>query len=80
METGWREHCNAVIFIEASETTRLKRVAGRGWDAEELHRRETSQWSLEKKKALCQHVIPNDGDELLTESLVKDLVNLYARQ
>lgn len=80
LETGWRKHCDAVIFVEASEATRLKRVAGRGWDAQELHRREASQWSLEKKKAACQHVIPNEGDEVLTESLVKDLVTLYARQ
>ncbi|MFT3879769.1 MAG: dephospho-CoA kinase [Gemmatales bacterium] len=80
LETGWKEHCNAVIFIEATEATRLKRVAGRGWDAEELHRRETSQWPLEKKKAACQHVIPNEGDEVLTDTLVKNLINLYVRQ
>ncbi len=80
LETGWREHCNAIIFVEASEATRLMRVAGRGWDAQELQRREASQWPLEKKKAACQYVIPNEGDELLTETLVKDLVNQYARQ
>ncbi|HQR09657.1 MAG TPA: dephospho-CoA kinase [Gemmatales bacterium] len=80
LETGWKEQCNAIIFVEASEATRLKRVAGRGWDSQELHRREASQWPLEKKKAACQHVIPNEGDELLTETLVKDLVNLYSRQ
>lgn len=79
LETGWKEHCNAVIFIEASEATRLKRVAGRGWDAEELHRREASQWPLEKKREACQHMIANEGNEVLTESLVKDLVNQYAR-
>ena len=79
LETGWKEHCDAVIFIDASESTRLKRVAGRGWTMEELHRREASQWPLEKKKAACRHAIPNEGDEVLTESLVKDLVNQYAR-
>jgi dephospho-CoA kinase len=80
LETGWKEHCDAVIYVDASESTRLKRVAGRGWTMEELQRREASQWSLEKKKAACRHVIPNEGDEVLTESLVKDLVNQYARQ
>lgn len=79
LETGWKEHCNAVIFIEASEATRLKRVAGRGWDSDELHRREASQWPLEKKKAACQHTIPNEGDELLTETLVKRLITQYVR-
>ncbi len=80
LETGWKEHCDAVIFIEASEGTRLKRVAGRGWTIDELRRREASQWPLERKKAACQHVIPNEGDKVLTESLVKDLANQYARQ
>lgn len=79
LETGWKEHCNAVIYIEASEAVRLKRVAGRGWDSDELHRREASQWPLEKKRAACQHIIPNEGDELLTETLVKGLINQYAR-
>jgi len=80
LETGWKEHCDAIIFVEASEGTRLKRVAGRGWTMEELRRREASQWPLERKKAACQHVIPNEGDEVLTETLVKGLVNQYARQ
>jgi dephospho-CoA kinase len=80
LETGWKDHCDAVIFVEASEATRLKRVASRGWSAEELHRRESSQLPLEKKKAACQHTIPNEGDEVLTETLVKDLVNQYLRQ
>lgn len=79
LETGWKKHCDAVIFVEASEATRLKRIAGRGWDADELHRREASQWPLEKKKAACQLVIPNEGNELLTETLVKDIVNQYVR-
>lgn len=80
LETGWKEHCDATIFIDASEATRLKRVAGRGWTMDELRRREASQWPLDKKKAACQHVIPNEGDEVLTETLVKNLVNQYARQ
>jgi dephospho-CoA kinase len=79
LETGWKEHCDAIIFVDASEATRLNRVAGRGWTIDELHRREASQWPLEKKKAACQHVIPNEGDEVLTETLVKDLVTQYAR-
>jgi dephospho-CoA kinase len=80
LETGWKDACQAVIFVEANEATRLKRVAQRGWDATELAKRETSQWSLEKKKALCQHVIPNEGDEVFTQALVNDLFIRYARQ
>ncbi|HMO37565.1 MAG TPA: dephospho-CoA kinase [Gemmatales bacterium] len=80
LETGWKNACQAVIFVEASEETRLKRVASRGWDTEELHRREASQWPLEKKKLLAQHILPNEDDELYTEGLVKDLFFRYARK
>ena len=80
LETGWKDHCTAIIFVEAAEATRLKRIASRGWDATELHRREATQWPLEKKKAACQFIIPNEGDEVLTLTLVTDLVNRYSRQ
>ena len=80
LETGWKDACQAVIFVEASETVRLQRVAGRGWDAAELKKREASQWPLEKKRTLCQHVIPNEGDEVFTQTLVNDLFIRYARE
>lgn len=80
LETGWRDACQAVIFVEADEAVRLQRVAKRGWDSVELHRREATQWPLEKKKALCQHIIPNNGDEVLTDTLVNALFSQYARQ
>lgn len=79
LETGWRDFCTAVIFVEASESIRLQRVAKRGWNASELHRREAAQWPLEKKKSQCQYVIPNEGNELLMETLVKDLASRYSR-
>ncbi len=80
LETGWKDACEAVIFVEASESVRLQRVAARGWDAAELKKREASQWPLEKKKALCQHIIPNEGDEVFTKTLVNDLFTRYARR
>jgi dephospho-CoA kinase len=80
LETGWKDYCTALVFVDASLPTRLQRSAKRGWDAAELARREASQWSLEKKKGLCQHIIPNEGDEVLTDTLVNDLVIQYSRQ
>lgn len=79
LETGWSKACTAVIFVEADEAIRQKRVAQRGWDGQEIARREATQWPLEKKKSLCQHVITNNGDEVLTERLVIDLINRYSR-
>lgn len=80
LETGWKEHCTAVVFVDASLPKRLERVARRGWSEEELIRREATQWPLEKKKRACQHIIPNEGDEVFTERLVNDLIIRYSRQ
>jgi dephospho-CoA kinase len=79
LETGWKDACQAVIFVDASEAVRLQRVAKRGWDSGELKKREASQWPLEQKKSLCQHIIPNEGDEVFTQTLVNDLFIRYAR-
>ncbi len=79
LETGWKDACQAVIFVEASEAVRLQRVTKRGWDSAELKKREASQWPIEKKKSLCQYIIPNEGDEVFTQTLVNDLFIRYAR-
>ena len=60
------EHCVQTIFIDASRGVRLARVAERGWNSEELDRRESAQWSLDVKRQKADHVIRNEGslDEL----------------
>ena len=63
LESGWSDVCDAVVFIDTPQPERLKRVAAsRGWTADQLARREASQWSLEKKKAASDFVIKNEGD------------------
>ncbi|MCC7421989.1 MAG: dephospho-CoA kinase [Planctomycetaceae bacterium] len=63
LESGWSDVCDAVVFIDTPQAERLKRVAAsRGWTADQLARREASQWSLEKKKAASDFVIKNEGD------------------
>ncbi|MFN5298694.1 MAG: dephospho-CoA kinase [Planctomycetaceae bacterium] len=59
LEAGWHEFCDAVVFVECPRAERLKRAALRGWSAEELERREASQWSLEAKRARADAVIEN---------------------
>ena len=62
-ETGWQDQCDAVVFIDTPDELRLKRVQQRsGWTAEELHRREASQWSLSEKRLRCDAAVSNDGD------------------
>ena len=64
LEAGWREQCDAVVFVDASEAVRLRRVAARsGWPQEELRRREASQLPLAEKKRLSNAVISNESDD-----------------
>jgi dephospho-CoA kinase len=61
-ETGLNSACDAVIFVDATLEKRLERVAGRGWDAAELARREKSQWPLDKKRLIADYMVVNTAD------------------
>ena len=62
-EVGLDKQCKAVVFVDAPLETRLSRVAGsRGWSADELHRREKSQLSLDKKREMAHYIVHNTAD------------------
>lgn len=62
-EAGVDGECDAVIFVDAPRTLRLRRVTqGRGWSEEELARREAAQMPLSEKRARCRAVVANDDD------------------
>lgn len=60
-ESGWNRLVSEVIFVDAPESLRLKRVLSRGWTPEEFRKREATQWSVEKKRSLADHVLLNTG-------------------
>ena len=61
-EVGLDEDCDTVIFIDASRAVRLERLAkNRGWDANELDRREVKQLVLDSKRSRADHVVVNEG-------------------
>jgi dephospho-CoA kinase len=63
-EAGWQRQCDAVVFVDASDNVRQRRVAARsGWSQEELRRRESSQLPLVEKKRLSNVVISNESDD-----------------
>ena len=72
-ENGVPEWVDLTVYVEASEEDRVRRNAFRGWDREELHRRE--RWLLESgsKKTRADLITSNDGtlDEL--EEKTRDL-------
>ncbi len=63
LEAGLDRECDAVVFVDAPLSERIRRVqSNRGWDTTELSRREAAQWSLDRKRAAAHHVISNEGD------------------
>jgi dephospho-CoA kinase len=62
LEAGWRDVCDAVVFIDAPQAIRQHRVAeNRGWSPEELRRRQASQLDLEHKRQAADFVVDNSG-------------------
>ncbi|MHC4713574.1 MAG: dephospho-CoA kinase [Planctomycetota bacterium] len=61
-EAGLEADCDAMVFVEASDALRQRRVAAaRGWDKEELSRRGKFQDSLKSKKERADYIINNNG-------------------
>jgi len=61
-ETGLDRLCDVVVFVEAAEPVRLERLAAsRGWDRQELKRREKFQDSLISKRKRADYIIDNNG-------------------
>ena len=74
-EAGLEDRCDTVVFVDAPLETRLARVAaGRGWTAEDLLRREASQWPLDEKRRRADHVLVNDGDRDRLAERVRELL------
>ncbi len=78
LEANWREVCRAVVFIDTPEERRAAWVeAHRGWSIDELHRREASQWPLEKKRRACEVTIANTGDVAEAATTLWDEIQRY---
>ena len=50
LETGWAEMCDAIVFVEASDEVRERRVREtRGWSTADWKKREQSQLDFKRK-------------------------------
>jgi dephospho-CoA kinase len=73
-ESNLDHECDSVVFVHASEARRIQRLwASRGWDAEELRRRERWQLSLALKRTRSDFVVDNDGP---TEDLYPQVTDI----
>jgi len=62
IEANMLDACDALVFVDAPETKRKERArAQRGWDANEIRRREQRQAPLDEKRRRARHVVRNDG-------------------
>lgn len=60
LESGWKEECQAIIYIDVPEEERLKRVVSeRNWTPEEFFAREANQLSVELKQQAADFTVIN---------------------
>jgi len=63
LEAGLQRECDAIIFVDAPEELRARRVReSRGWSDQQRQSREAAQMPLERKRAAADHVIVNRGN------------------
>jgi len=62
------------VFVEAEERVRLERLRqARGWDEEQVHRRERWQMPLAHKRARSDFTVTNEGSPEQLRSAVAAL-------
>jgi dephospho-CoA kinase len=65
-----------VVFVDCPVEIRQKRVLDtRGWDANEIIRREKLQWPLDKKKKMSHYVAVNTADAAAGRSQVREILS-----
>lgn len=71
-ESGTHHDCDKIVVVTAPEDLRIKRLKKRsGENVEQIKARMDKQWPQEKKAALADYLIFNDGSQLLIPQVVK---------
>jgi dephospho-CoA kinase len=79
-EAGADKDLDYIVFVDADEETRIRRVIERdGISRADVSRRIESQMPAEKKRELADFVIANDGDTTSLETRVKFLFDLFLK-
>ena len=68
------ELCGFTIYVRATPELRLERVSERGWDAEELTRRENAQGNADERRQRCGLTVDNSGDMNLLTTFAKTIL------
>lgn len=76
LETGLNVHCDAVVFVEAPQELRQKRVLeARAWNPQQLAERENLQLPLDKKREISDYVVVNTADEQYARGQVREVLS-----
>lgn len=76
VEAGWDAQCDVLVFVDAPWELRLSRVQkNRGWNEEQLRKREILQTPLDKKEKISDYVISNTTDLESARSQVREVLS-----
>ena len=78
LEAGWAKSCDRFVFVDAPRDHRLRRLAEeRGWSAQEVDKREKSQWPLTEKLKRADWTLDNSGSPEELTRQVQELVKQW---
>jgi len=79
-ETGLHTICDAVVFVEADLNVRAERAReSRGWNRQELIRRQQAQLPIDYKRDLSHYKVNNNGSRHETKQQIKKIVQSIKR-
>ena len=70
-ESGWDERCDVIIHVETPLEVRQERAATRGWNSDELARRESTQLSVDEKRQKADHSVSGECEKSAREDLLE---------
>lgn len=74
-EVGLDRECDHLVFVDAPFEQRLARVASRGWDRDELIRRENLQRPLDIKRRMSNDIVQNTADVGFARRQVREILS-----
>lgn len=81
LESKLDTQCDAIVFVDTPHALRLDRVlATRGWDAEELKKRDQRQLPLDTKRQAADYVLRNERDLAYLRNQVRNVLKTITDQ
>lgn len=65
-KAGWDRLCDKIVFVDADNSIRRQRALQRGWDDDELTKREARQTPIGEKRARSTDIIENSHSRIET--------------